>query len=83
MGHIITENRIATNPRKIDVMVTWPRAKSLKELRGFLRLTGYYRKFMKSYDIISKPLTDQLKKNAFNWDEKAETRMVISWGFLS
>ncbi|KAJ4775101.1 polyprotein [Rhynchospora pubera] len=72
LGHIITKDGVATDPSKIEVMVNWPKPKILKELRGFLGLTGYYRKFIKSYGTISKPLTDQLKKNGFMWNESAE-----------
>jgi hypothetical protein len=46
--------------------VSWLRPKSVKELTGFFRLMGYYRKFMKNYGVISRPLTDQLKENVFN-----------------
>lgn len=43
------------------------------QLRGFLGLTGYYRKFIKNYRLISKPLTDQLRNNAFQWNKEADT----------
>ncbi|KAJ3687882.1 hypothetical protein LUZ61_017046 [Rhynchospora tenuis] len=67
LGHIISHNGVATDPKKIEAMCNWPSPRTVKELRGFLGFTGYYRKFVKNYRM-----TDQLKKNSFNWDDKAE-----------
>ncbi|GKE39947.1 putative mitochondrial protein [Tanacetum coccineum] len=71
LGYIITSQGVATNPAKIEAMQAWPTPKTLKQLRGFLGLTGYYRRFIRDYAIISQPLTALLKKIAFKWEEKA------------
>ena len=52
-------------------MIDWPIPKSFKALRGFLSLTGYYRRFVANYSRLAWPLTQQLKKDAFLWTEEA------------
>lgn len=53
-------------------MVDWPITKTLKDVRGFLGLTGYYRKYVKNYGAICRPLTGLLNKEAFKWNPEAE-----------
>lgn len=72
LGHIISHNGVSTDPDKVQDMVDWPKPKNLKGLRGFLGLTGYYRKFIQGYGQISKPLTDMLKKGGFIWTKQSE-----------
>jgi hypothetical protein len=68
---VISEKGVATDPSKISAMLEWPQPKTLQALRGSIGLTGYYRKFVKNYGVISKPLTDLLQKNSFKWSETA------------
>lgn len=67
-GHTVSSAGIATDSSKIEAIQAWPTPTNIKELRSFLGLAGFYRRFVQHYAIISKPLTSLLKKHSlFVW----------------
>ncbi|KAL2252811.1 UNVERIFIED_CONTAM: Retrovirus-related Pol polyprotein from transposon gypsy, partial [Sesamum indicum] len=70
-GHVVSKEGVQPDPAKVKVILEWEPPKTVSEIRSFLGLASYYRRFEKDFSIIAKPLTDLLKKNApFNWNDK-------------
>ncbi|GJU76554.1 ty3-gypsy retrotransposon protein [Tanacetum coccineum] len=73
LGHIISAAGVSIDPAKVEAIQTWPEPKTIKQLRGFLGLASYYRRFVQGFASISSPLSNLLRKDAFIWDDKART----------
>ncbi|GFU63830.1 retrovirus-related Pol polyprotein from transposon 297 [Trichonephila clavipes] len=64
LGHIIENGRLFPSPSKTKAVINYPDLKNIKDVRRFLGLTGYFRKFLPSYSTIAKPLSDLLRKDS-------------------
>ncbi|CAM8962517.1 unnamed protein product [Rhodiola kirilowii] len=83
LGHYISGQGMEVDPNKIEAMQRWPIPTNLKQLRGFLGLTGYYRRFVPQYAQVAAPLTKLLRKDAFIWDGEASGAFEKLKGMLA
>ena len=70
LGHVVTPDGVTPNPEKVRVVLDFPVPKNLKELRAFMRLANYYRRFVKGFAHIANPLNALTKKGVkFEWTQ--------------
>ena len=68
MGHIVSSNGVEPDSAKIKAIQEWKIPTNVKEIRSFLGLAGYYRRFIKDFAKIAAPLTDLTRKNIpYRW----------------
>ena len=63
LGHIVLEEGIQVNPKKIEVIIEWKPLRNVMEVRSFMLLVGYYRRFIKGFSMTVAPMTRLLQKN--------------------
>ena len=72
LGHVVSTKGVQVNAAKIEAIVNWPLPHAIKQLRGFLSITGYYRHFVKGYATITHPLMEILDHDSFHWTSDSE-----------
>lgn len=78
MGHIASENGIRTDPAKVEAVRDWPVPRSVKEVRSFLGLAAYYKRFIEGFSQICKPLYQLCEKNRrFKWSVQCQEAFNI------
>ena len=70
---MVSENGISCDPKKIEVVKSWPRPKNQKEVKNLLGLALYYRQYLNNFSTVAKPLTNLTSPKAkFEWSEERE-----------
>ena len=83
LGHIVSAEGIRGYPTKIEVVVNWKPPRNVTEVRSFLGLAGYYRRFVRGFSIIASPLTKLLRKGIkFEWTDKCQNSFEQLKGML-
>ena len=76
LGHIVSEEGIRVDLKKIEVILEWKPSRNVTEVRSFLGLVGYYKRFVKGFSMTAAPMTRLLQKNVrFEWSEKCQASL--------
>ncbi|KAL4319491.1 hypothetical protein GQ457_18G008410 [Hibiscus cannabinus] len=76
LGHIVSSKGLAVDPAKVAAIQSWPTPSNIKSVRGFLGITGYYRRFIQGFASLAAPLSDLLKKGEpFVWTAAVQFAM--------
>ncbi|KAK5841679.1 hypothetical protein PVK06_004000 [Gossypium arboreum] len=78
LGHVVSADRIRVDPKKIEAVIQWKVPKNVSEVRSFLGLAGYYRRFVNGFSKIALPMTKLLQKNIpFVWNEQCQKSFEV------
>jgi hypothetical protein len=84
LGHVLLSKGVAVDLSKIEAVSKWQSPKSVIEIRNFLGLAGYYRRFIKNFSKIAKPVIELLKSNMpYVWSDKCEASFKELTTFLT
>ena len=83
LGHIVSAEGVRVDPAKIEAVVNWKLPQNVTEVRSFLGLARYYRRFLRGFSVIASPLTKLLKKGIkFEWIDKCHNSFEQLKGML-
>ena len=73
LGHVVSGNGVSVDPEKVEAVMSWQRPTSVFEIRSFLGLAGYYRRFVEDFSRLAAPMTKLTRKGVrFVWDDACE-----------
>nr|BAH80065.1 putative retrotransposon protein [Oryza sativa Indica Group] len=73
LGHVISSGGVAVDPSNVESVLSWKQPKTVSEIRSFLGLAGYYRRFIENFSKIARPMTRLLQKEVkYKWTESCE-----------
>ena len=73
LGHVVSASGVSVDPEKVEAVMSWEKPKPVFEIRSFLGLAGYYRRFIEDFSRIVSPMTRLTRKEVkFDWDDRCE-----------
>ena len=73
LGHVVSASGVSVDPEKVEAVMSWERPKSIFEIRSFLGLVGYYKKFIEDFSRLAAPMTRLTQKEVkFEWNDLCE-----------
>ena len=78
LGHVVSGKGISTNPKKIEAVSKWPTPKTVYDVRSFLGFVGYYRRFIKNFSRITKPIREVIT-GLENQSKRSAKKTYIEW----
>ena len=78
LGHTISDSGLGTDPKKVEVVSEWPTPSSVKDVRSFVGMASYYRRFIRDFAKIAAPLNDIARMNQrFHWSDEAQNAFEV------